>query len=210
MVANQKTFLMIKKLNQFNGGDESRFPKVGRVAGSKAEIVEIQAGERSVIRDAIGISDDMDIDEMKDMGRSVEVYVVAQEVVRTVRQMDNPPADAVPVTNADGDVIGYQCEPYKVLVASYVATNIADAIANEPNADDLKAFVADMELRTSDKTANLAAKMESNQAAIATARQTALAKQAADNAARRESLRARRVAAPVVAPVVAPVAASGV
>jgi len=144
---------MILKINQLNGKSESTFPKAGRVAGDKSAFVEIQKGERQLIRDIVGIEDDMDIDEMRSLGFDCKVFVVAQKVMRNVRMLENPPVGAVEVLDSDGELVGYEVEPYPVMVASYVTLDEEDAFRNEPSLQDKKDYLESIALNNASATA---------------------------------------------------------
>ena len=202
---------MIKKINLFSGKNEDSFPKVGRVAGSKTEIVEIQKGERQAIRDILGISEDMDIEEMQAMARDTDVWVVCQAQKRTVASLGNQGAtiDSEVATDGNGDELTsatgetlYVVPEYAVNVVSHVGVSLQDCIANEPNETDLETFVKTMELRTSDKTSGLAKKMAAQQDDVAAAREKANADRQAANERKLAALKARANSAgrTVVAP----------
>jgi hypothetical protein len=191
---------MIKKINRFMGGTGDTFPKVGRVAGSKTEIVEIQKGERALLREILGLEEDMESDEMQAMSQNSEVWVVCQTQTRTVASAGNQGAteDSEPAVDGSGDAITdaagnqlYVVPAYQVAVVSHVGASLQDCLANEPNLDELKAFVEGMEMRTSAKTSALATALDNQQSAIDAQRKAAADARTAANAAKREAIRAR-------------------
>ncbi len=201
---------MITKVNQFFGGDESTFPKVARIAGSKTRIVEIQKGQRVDIREKLGISDDMDLEEMQELSRNQEIWVVTEPVVRNVVTAGSPlvTAASVVATDADGndrttdagDVL-YSVPDYTVHVVSYVANDEQDALANELDLTEQKLFVERLEFGLADKTQNILKKAQAaSQDRAAKAAEEKAARQKA-NAERLTAIKARlsgRPAAPVV------------
>ena len=191
---------MIVKVNQFMGSSAETFPKTGRVAGSKADIVEIQKGERNLLREILGIEDDMELSDMKELALGQEVWVVCQSQTRTIASLGNQGTtiDSEPALDKEGDEIDgmYIVPAYSVNVVSHIASSLQDAIATEPNAEDLKAFVADMELRTSDKTANLADKLAKQHATIAENAAKAAADRKATNAAKLAAFKAKNANRP--------------
>ena len=200
---------MIKKINLFSGKNEDSFPKVGRVAGSKTEIVEIQKGERQAIRDILGISEDMDIEEMQAMARDTEVWVVCQGQKRTVASLGNQGAtiDSEVATDGNGDELTsatgetlYVVPEYTVNVVSYVAVNAQDALRNEQNLQDKKDFIESLEINSSAKTIKLLEEDGKAADAIAAAREKANADRQAANERKLAALKARNAGRTVVAP----------
>lgn len=200
---------MIKKLNRFMGGAGDTFPKVGRVAGSKTEIVEIQKGERSVLRDILGLEEDMDVEEMQSMSGNSEIWVVCQMQTRTVASLGNNGATETsePALDKDGEVLDglYIVPAYQVAVVSHVGVSLQDCLANEPNNDELAAFIASMELRTSAKTASLATALDAQQATIDAQRKASVDARTEANAAKKLALRAKITSGGVAAANVEPV-----
>ncbi len=176
---------MIVKLNQYRGGNIVTFPKIGIIASFDDEIqeyeyptpdylvVEIQKDVRQVLRDILHIDEDMDLDEMRNLSQYVNVFAVVQKVMRPVRMLNDPPLDAVKVFNENGILIGYQVEPYPVLVASYVTMDEVDAFRTEPCLQDKKEYLESIELKNNPKTiADRKAVQDANAARLSEAQAT--------------------------------------
>ena len=183
---------MIKKVNQFFGvknNDAETFPRLARVAANKQEVIEIQKGERSILREILGIEPDMELEEMVAIAANTDVYVICQAQTRTVRNIapDNVTAEMEEVFDDNGNSIGYKVEPYQVLICAYATLDPQDAIINEPSLADKKAFLEELEINTSDKATSL------TQKSIAQAKAAQERKDAA-YAARRKDLEAKQAA----------------
>ena len=195
-----KQRIMICKVNQFFGGDETTFPKVARLAGSKTRIVEIQAGQKIDLREMLGIDDSMLVEDMQEISRNQEVWVVTEPVVRTLAGLATVVSlgiDQVPATDADGEVLDdlYVVPAYTVNVVSHVATDMQNALQNELDLESKKSFIEGLEFGLADKTQLImkkALQQEEDNAAKAIAARNA---RIASNTARIAALKAKNVPA---------------
>jgi hypothetical protein len=187
---------MIKKVNQFFGvknNDTETFPRLARVAGNKTEVIEIQRGERSVLREILGIESGMELEEMVAVASNTDVYVVCQSQTRSIRNIapEHVTAEMEEMFDDNGNSIGYKVEPYQVLICAYVTLDPQDALVNEPSLADKKAFIEELEINTGDKVAALAAKSRAQDKASKERKEAEFAARRKDIAAKQAAYRAK-------------------
>ena len=125
----------------FSGNDADTFPNACRVKGTNTVVFINGTSRKEDLRNLMGVTDDMDIEEMKEEGKDFELYVLAEESIQTLtRNIDLAKNDIVMGESKDGEPLYELTVPRSSLTLVDVSADIREILENCQDSEALKEF----------------------------------------------------------------------
>ena len=129
-------------ISGFGGKEETTFPTVCRVKGTNSVVYINGTSRKEDLRDLLGLEDDMDIEEMQDTAKDVELYVLAEESIQTLTRDENKAVSNVPVSmDANGEPLYELKVPIKSLTLVECSPEVQTVLEACQDSDCLTEFL---------------------------------------------------------------------